>query len=174
MSINQLDAPERSDLIALSAVGDLTRHKFIHEASFNLASLEKNKSADSHAGKIEWNTDIKTAFSRAQKEGKPLVVVFQEDRCGWCKLFANELEKPATAAIARDAVFLRVTPSSNAEGKQLAELCKIEGYPTVSVLTVKDGHITPVAKASGFAESEKFVENMRKVFADIDKKHSYS
>ncbi len=131
--------------------------------------FEGSKSVEQNISQIEWQTDVKSAFTRAQAEGKPLVVVFQEDRCGWCKLFGQELEKSSTSAIAKDAIFLRVTPSNNADGKKLAELCNIEGYPSVSVLTVKGGNITPVFKVSGFLESPKFVASMQRVFAQLDK-----
>ena len=96
--------------------------------------LEKTLTTDAQPKKIEWESDVTSALTRAQREHKPLVVVFKEDRCGWCKLFADELQKPEVGVIAKDAVYLQVTPSTNSQAKQLANLCKVEGYPTVSVL----------------------------------------
>ncbi len=149
---------------------DSAREVLSQQFAFNVARpLERSQSGEQNLSNIEWQTDVKSAFTQAQAEGKPLVVVFQEDRCGWCKLFSQELEKASTGAIAKDAIFLRVTPSNNADGKKLAELCNIEGYPSVSVLDVKNGSITPVFKVSGFLDSPKFVASMQKVFAQIDK-----
>ncbi len=136
----------------------------------NNIELRRPQYEEKNLSRIEWATDVKSALTRAQAEGKPLVVVFQEERCGWCKLFGKELEKASTNSIAQDAIFLRVTPSSNADGKKLAELCKIEGYPSVSVLTVNKGSISPVFKVSGYLESDKFVSSMKNVFAELDKK----
>jgi hypothetical protein len=130
--------------------------------------LEKTAVTDAPVKKIEWESDVTSALTRAQREHKPLVVVFKEDRCGWCKLFADELQKPEVAAIAKDAVYLQVTPSSNAEAKQLANLCKVEGYPTVSVLSVEGGVISPVSKIAGFMDSTKFLNHMRLAFASAN------
>ncbi|MFA7338421.1 MAG: thioredoxin family protein [Candidatus Obscuribacterales bacterium] len=130
--------------------------------------LEKTASTDVPVKKIEWESNVTSALTRAQREHKPLVVVFKEDRCGWCKLFADELQKPEVGAIAKDAVYLQVTPSSNSEAKQLANLCKVEGYPTVSVLSVEGGVISPVSKIAGFMDSTKFINHMRLAFSSAN------
>jgi thiol:disulfide interchange protein len=130
--------------------------------------LERNASTDATAKKIEWESDVTSALTRAQREHKPLVVVFKEDRCGWCKLFSEELQKPEVGAIAKDAVYLQVTPSTNAEAKQLANLLKVEGYPTVSVLSVKGGEISPISKVAGFMDSKKFIDHMRVAFTSAN------
>lgn len=130
--------------------------------------LEKTASTDAPVKKIEWESNVTSALTRAQREHKPLVVVFKEDRCGWCKLFADELQKPEVGAIAKDAVYLQVTPSSNSEAKQLANLCKVEGYPTVSVLSVEGGVISPVSKIAGFMDSTKFINHMRLAFSSAN------
>lgn len=130
--------------------------------------LEKTASTDAPVKKIEWESDVTSALTRAQREHKPLVVVFKEDRCGWCKLFADELQKPEVGAIAKDAVYLQVTPSTNSEAKQLANLCKVEGYPTVSVLSVEGGVISPVSKIAGFMDSTKFINHMRLAFTSAN------
>ncbi|MBP9089714.1 thioredoxin family protein [bacterium] len=129
---------------------------------------EKTQGTDAQPKKIEWESDVTSALSRAQKEHKPLVVVFKEDRCGWCKLFAEELQKPEVGAIAKDAVYLQVTPSTSSEAKQLANLCKVEGYPTVSVLSVEGGVISPISKIAGFMDSTKFINHMRLAFASAN------
>lgn len=130
--------------------------------------LEKTSGTDAPVKKIEWESNVTSALTRAQQEHKPLVVVFKEDRCGWCKLFSDELQKPEVGALAKDAVYLQVTPSSNAEAKQLANLCKVEGYPTVSVLSVEGGVISPVSKIAGFMDSTKFINHMRLAFSSAN------
>lgn len=127
--------------------------------------LERTVNTDATPKKIEWESDVSGALTKAQREHKPLVVVFKEDRCGWCKLFSDELQKPEVGAIAKDAVYLQVTPSSNSEAKQLANLVKVEGYPTVSVLSVEGGVISPISKVAGFMDSNKFINHMRVAFA---------
>lgn len=127
--------------------------------------FEKLSTTDKTPNKIEWQSDVTTALTKAQREHKPLVVVFKEDRCGWCKLFSDELQKPEVGAIAKDAVYLQVTPSTNSEAKQLANLVKVEGYPTVSVLSVEGGVISPISKIAGFMDSNKFINHMRVAFS---------
>ncbi|CAN5198309.1 hypothetical protein BH11CYA1_BH11CYA1_27780 [soil metagenome] len=127
--------------------------------------VDKSTTTDRPAEKIQWESNVSTALTRAQNEHKPLVVVFKEDRCGWCKVFSDELQKPEVGAIAKDAVYLQVTPSTNAEAKQLANLVKVEGYPTFSVLSVDHGNITPISKLAGFMDSNKFINHMRVAFA---------
>lgn len=148
----------------------------LHLASYDFSASRADATAagrDSTA-RIEWSTDVSASLSRAQREHKPLVVVFTEDYCGWCKVFKGELEKPAMNAVANDAVFLRVTPSKDAKAKHLADLCKVEGYPTISILSVENGKISPVSKVSGYMESNRFISHLRGTIASIDSKKKAS
>jgi thioredoxin-related protein len=147
----------------------------LHRINFDfVAGRGVNAVGTDKTARIEWSTDVSASLSRAQKEHKPLVVVFTEDYCGWCKVFKGELEKPAMNAVANDAVFLRVAPSKDPKAKHLADLCKVEGYPTISILSVENGKITPVSKVSGYMESNKFIAHLRGTIASIDNKKKAS
>jgi hypothetical protein len=107
-------------------------------------------------GHIEWATSLKDGIAQAQKQGKPLVCVYEEDNCGWCKKFDQELAKPAAAQVGNDAIFVKIHPSKDAGGKALAAQLGIDSYPTVSILDINGTNISERSRSVGFVTAADF------------------
>lgn len=96
---------------------------------------------------LEWSTDLDAATARAATEGKAVLVDFTgSDWCGFCiRLKKNVLDKPEFEAFAKDKfLFVEVDVPRNiakigeelyAKNQQLCEKFKIQGFPTIMVLT---------------------------------------
>lgn len=121
--------------------------------------------------RIGWGFDDLTGtLTRANTDGKPLVIVFIADPCGWCRIFlAHVLRCDDFNSLAGQAHFMILTEatgvgakSGDEDQKQLRRLLKVEGYPTTSVISVKDGVITPVAKLSGVVSEVSLIGYLSK------------
>lgn len=96
---------------------------------------------------LEWTTDLDAATARAAAEGKVILVDFTgSDWCGFCiRLKKNVLDKPDFEAFTKDNfIFVEVDlprnvakigPELYAKNQQLCERFKIQGFPTILVLT---------------------------------------
>lgn len=124
--------------------------------------------------RIGWRFDgITDALTQANTDGKPLVVVFIADPCGWCRIFLthvlrcdgiNTLAGQAHFIIVKD---VRDAPGGNSnpgdeEKKQLRRLLEVEAFPTISVVSVKAGTITPVTKFVGVASEASLLDHLAK------------
>ena len=43
-----------------------------------------------YSAELQWEKDLQTAFSKAQKENKVVMVLAEADYCRWCKKMKNE------------------------------------------------------------------------------------
>src|SRR5882672_4379067 len=108
-----------------------------HAPSFAQESpaLVLPKSDEALPGKrIGWRfDDITAALTQANLDGKPLVVVFVADPCGWCRIFlAHVLRCDGFNALAGQAHFIILTDAPRASARpgnedqtQLRHLLKV-------------------------------------------------
>lgn len=98
------------------------------------------------AAAADWTVGWKTAADAAAKAKKPILADFTgSDWCGWCiKLKKEVFSTPEFAAWAKDKVVLlevdfpRKSPLAEAqkrENEALAEKYKIDGFPTILILS---------------------------------------
>ena len=102
--------PEVHTNLQIGAVRDLLR-----DVGYPIGSdrVEQSK-------KIEWSRDVTASLKAAQADKKPLVVVFEEDYCGWCKEFDKQLSRPDFAlAVGSEAHYLKVSPSKDKDARTL-------------------------------------------------------
>lgn len=104
---------------------------------------------------IEWQTDINQAFMRAQKEHKPVIAMFQEDYCAWCRKMEGEMGKGALARLADQAVFLKVSPSQSEKGAKFASALGVKAFPSVVAFDIDNGKIKPLARITGYLDPQK-------------------
>jgi thioredoxin-related protein len=110
---------------------------------------------------IDFAPSLRDAVTRGQQTGKPVVVVFEEDNCGWCKRFDSELGKPAVSALAGDAIFVKACPSKDPAAQALAKNLGVDAYPTVSVLNVSGGGILERTRMVGYMTADDFATRFR-------------
>lgn len=104
---------------------------------------------------IEWMKNLNEAMKTAAQEHKPLVCVFEEDNCGWCKQFDKELTKPAAMQLGEDAVFVKIHPSQDPDGQALASNLGINAYPTVSILDFNGTNVSERSRITGFMSADQ-------------------
>lgn len=136
----------------------------LQEALFHVGN-PMDRSAEKH---IDWSNNVLDSLKTAQIEHKPLVVVFEQDNCGWCKEFDKQLDKPQfVSAVADQANFLKVSPANDKDALTLSKLVGVEGYPSAVVLDVTGGKVTPVSKFSGYHDADEFASSLQTAFSDI-------
>ncbi len=79
----------------------------------------------------EWKTDFETARKIAAEQGKPLLVDFYTDWCGYCrKLDRDVYSREAFRTKAESFVLVRVNPEKDAPSRALASRYGVQGFPT--------------------------------------------
>ncbi|MBU6452478.1 MAG: thioredoxin family protein [Cyanobacteria bacterium REEB67] len=110
---------------------------------------------------VDFAPNLRDAITRGQQTGRPVVVVFEEDNCGWCKRFDSELSKPAVSALGGDAIFVKASPSKDPAAQALARNLGVDAYPTVSVLNVSDHGIMERTRMVGYMTADDFASRFR-------------
>ncbi|MBI5172661.1 MAG: hypothetical protein HY986_07220 [Candidatus Melainabacteria bacterium] len=118
---------------------------------------------------LEWNTDIRQAMKSAREQGLPLVMHFtlaREGSCDWCTAFDKQLADPSLKSLQDKAVFLRipVDPGKVTDGSRLAEIMKIEGYPTISVVNIDNAGVNELRRMSGYQTSSNLKAKLEDTF----------
>lgn len=120
--------------------------------------------AAAHAEGIEWfQGDLPSAFERAKAEGKPVFLYWGADWCPPClQLKASVLKRPDF--VAKSKLFVPVYLDGDAPGAQRwGEEFKVQGYPTVVILTPDRREIT---RLSGGMDLERYAEVLDNALAD--------
>lgn len=83
---------------------------------------------------IAWESDLRTARDRAEREGKLLLLHFYSDSCVWCdRLEAGAFQSPEVAsAIEQSYVPVKIHAGQN---PNVARTFRINGYPTDVIVT---------------------------------------
>jgi len=108
------------------------------------------------AGSVDWR-DHDTALAEAQSAGKPVMIHFTADWCGWCKKMKKEVYDLAdvTAALNRDFVPSMVDADKHPE---LKARYGVQGLPTIWFVNSDGEGITYIP---GYVDAPTF----RKVLA---------
>lgn len=83
---------------------------------------------------IAWAKDYKDAVDQARKSGKPIMVDFYTDWCGWCKVLDRETYTDAQVIKLADASFVSLKINAEKEGTAQAKRYGITGFPTILFL----------------------------------------
>ena len=113
---------------------------------------------------IAWRTDIDGAIAEARKSGKPVMMDFYADWCGWCKrLDRDTYGDRAVNELAGRFICVKV----DAERHQaLAGRYGVRGYPTVIFLNY-EGSVDE--KVVGYRPPDQFLRAMQLVLGKTKK-----
>jgi hypothetical protein len=114
--------------------------------------------------------DISPALKQANGDGRPVVIVLVADPCGWCRIFlAHVLRCNGFNALAGQAHFAIITETTGVNDSstrddlaQFRRLLKVESYPAIAMISVKNGTITPVAKITGAGSEASILASFSK------------
>lgn len=110
------------------------------------------------ADDVEWRHDYAAARKEATETGRPLLLDFGTEACGFCKkLDATTFRDPAVVK-ALNAGFVPVKIDAHAE-RRIAEAMHVEAYPTLVVATA-DGKV--VERHSGFVDGPHLLAMLNK------------
>jgi thiol:disulfide interchange protein len=137
-------------VVALSACGADSVDDGPEAAAFEAVSTHATVSLD-------WERSWDSAFDRAVKEDKPVLVTFSAEWCVWCKKLESTTYRDSvvTALIADEVVPL--TLDVDGDGSELSDTHGVESLPTVLVFSpagVEQGRI------NGYLPPGQFVEAM--------------
>ena len=111
----------------------VTLYHFLLIALISLSSLILNaaQASDWRNGAIGFNE----AKRLAGVSGRPVILYFKTDWCGYCKTFESEtLADQAVRSTMSNAIKVRVNPESDNASKALAKKFGVKGYPHFLVL----------------------------------------
>jgi len=109
------------------------------------ASRPASLASPALAGRVPW-TDFGSGLERARDEGKPMLVNFEVDWCGYCRKMSRTTWKhPGVVERLGDMVSVRVNAEETVErngftGKDLASRYGVTGFPTLMLIDV-DGRV---------------------------------
>lgn len=85
---------------------------------------------------IPWQTDLRSAHTQAQSEGKMLLLHFYSDNCMWCdRLEEGSFKSPEVGeAVVKSFVPVKVHANKS---PQLTEMFKVTKFPTDVIVTTK-------------------------------------
>jgi thioredoxin-related protein len=128
-------------------------------------SADSSKSAGTDAlaaktSEIHWETDYDAALAKAKQAGKPVMIDFYTDWCGWCKVLDKETYTDSDVI---DAASKMVALKIDAEEKpELARKYNVTGYPRIVFLS-SDG--TVMHQIMGYKPADRFLPDMKAVLA---------
>ena len=103
------------------------------------------------AGEINWEKDLKSAYTVASKEKKPLMVMVEGIHCRWCKKMIHKtLEDDSISKRLKNFVLVKVDKDGD---EAWIELPEVKFVPTIFFLTPEK---KVVQKVTGYFNVQDF------------------
>lgn len=106
---------------------------------------------------IQWRTNFQAALDEGRASGKPVMVDFYTDWCGYCKKLDTDVYSDF-GIISESANFVSVKVNAE-KNSRLAEKYQVSGFPTIIWL---DANGTPLETLSGYTDAPDFLQIMRR------------
>ncbi|RYG71849.1 thioredoxin family protein [bacterium] len=132
------------------------KFRFFTAMALALISVVSTARAD-----IQWETDYVSASARSRLSGKPMMIDFYTDWCGWCKkLDADVFPNPEVQAMAPNFIMVRLDAEKG--GKDAAQQLQVKGYPNIVYMSSNGKRLYGHA---GYREASRFSQTMKEVLA---------
>ncbi len=119
------------------------------------------------SGSIKWY-DNKTGMSLGKKEGKKILLHFNADWCGACKMMSRSTFKNAEVAAYLNSNFIPIMSNVDKQ-KKLADKYRVSAIPDTRFFT-KDG--TMIGAKKGYLPPGDFLIILKFLYTDSHKKMS--
>jgi thiol-disulfide isomerase/thioredoxin len=129
-------------------------------ATLSLAALLLGGGAG-HAAKgegIRWERNFDEAMRRARASGKPLMIDFWANWCGWChRLDQTTYMDPTVTRLADDFIPVKVNTEGGVKDEQIARRYGVASLPTIAFVSPSG---RPVLRLNGFQGPGQFPRTM--------------
>jgi thioredoxin-related protein len=113
---------------------------------------------------ISWQYDLASALKAAKSQGKPVMMDFYTEWCGWCKKLDSDTYSNANvSAAAKKFICVKIDAEKQ---PALASKYGVAGFPTIIFLSSNGGIIS---KVPGFLPPDQFLAMMNKILASVPK-----
>ena len=121
-------------------------------SNINKISKPQNQTQDQQI-RLQWSTDLNSAFKLAEKSNKLVFVDFYANWCGYCKQLDEDTftDPNVQARLTQGYVLVKVNTDKNPD---LASQYKVYGLPT---LVVMDAYGNEIKRQEGFVEPEELL-----------------
>jgi thioredoxin-like negative regulator of GroEL len=110
---------------------------------------------------IKWEKNFDEALRKARKAGKPIIVDFWADWCGWChRLDRTTYADPTVVRTAQDFVAVKVNTEGSRRELDVAVKYQVASLPTIVFLS-PEGH--QLARLNGFQGPGQFPRTLEGV-----------
>ena len=120
-----------------------------------LVSCAKEKEADEVSDGVKWLASYDEAVRRAEDKGKPIMIDFYADWCGWCKRLDKDTYVD-TDVKTKAVDFISLKIDADVESG-LASRFKVRGLPTILFIDHKGEEIHRVV---GYRGPREFIDEM--------------
>jgi thioredoxin-like negative regulator of GroEL len=116
---------------------------------------------------IKWERQFDEALKKAKAAGKPVIVNFWADWCGWCRrLDKTTYADPMVTHIAEDFVAVRVNTEGSKKEVAIALRYDVSSLPTIVFLTPAGRQLSRV---NGFQGPGEFPHTLGRVLQEAQK-----
>lgn len=105
-----------------------------------------------HASDIRWQTDLPAAHKKAVAEGKPLLIVFSAEWCGYCKKMERSTLVDAKVSALVQERFVAVHLDMD-KHPRVAEALEVRALPSSVILSPEADLL---GRSVGFVEAEPY------------------
>ena len=119
-------------------------------------------------GAIRWEHKLEDALKKAKATGRPVMIDFWADWCGWCHRLdqTTYVDPEVVKIVASDFIAVKIDTESGQRSAEIASKYNVQSLPTISFISPSG---RPIDKVTGFQGPGPFPQTLVKVKAKAAK-----